>query len=287
MSNDEIKYKKLRDSLRSLPRIKARSDFETRLFRKIREQESHGKLHAIPETRRKSSFVDMLANLLRPSLVPAVGLTVILLAAIVVYFAYFNELQRDTRQPVENLGSEKNGEFIIYIHKDGERILDETARDITSAEIEKPGTMYSPVERSTDAYSKPYESPLDTEIKTRDDRISNEQKLEMEKETAPEIESDELKTTPKKDDGVIMKKSGKIDETKEAPLNIRRETEDTGSKDKEGYIEEQKSEEPGEINQQTEGKSQDKDTNRVGRSRKDSLKTKDKKIEEQKDSIEK
>ena len=284
MSNDELKYKKLRDSLRSLPRLKAKSDFEARLFRKIKEHESHGTLHAVPETGSRVSLIDFLANLLRPSLVPAVGLTVVILVSIAVYFVYFSELKKEDAQQVETIRSEKNGEFIIYVHKDGDRIYDETARDITSAELEQPGTMYSPVERSTDGYSKPDET--DSEIRARDDRISNEQKLEMEKESTPKIESDELKTMPKKDDAVIMKKSGKTDDSKEAPLNIRKETEDTGSKDK-GLIEEQKTDEPAEINQQTEGKSMDEDKNRISRSKKDSLKAKDKKIEEQKDSIEK
>jgi hypothetical protein len=287
MSNDELKYKKLRESLRSLPRLKAKGDFEARLYRKIREQESHSGLHTAPEYGRKSSLIDILANLLRPSLVPAVGLTVVLLVAIVVYFAYFNELNKDTQQVTEDMSVEKKGEFVIYVRKDGERVYDESARDIVSAEEKQPSTLLSPTDVSTDAFSKPVE-PLKTETEVRDklDRLSDEQKIEMEKGHEPKKELDESKSIPKTEEHRVMKKGFEKD-SKEAPSNIRNEeVEDTGSKNADEIIE-QKSNEPYEMNQQIEGKSVDDEKNRIVRSRKDSLKAKDKKVEEQKDSMEK
>jgi hypothetical protein len=116
--------------------------------------------------------------------------------------------------------------------------------------------------------------------------LSDEQKNEMEKGHEPKKELDESKSIPKTEEHRVMKKGFEKD-SKEAPSNIRNEeVEDTGSKNADEIIE-QKSNEPYEMNQQTEGKSVDDEKNRIVRSRKDSLKAKDKKVEEQKDSMEK
>ena len=118
------------------------------------------------------------------------------------------------------------------------------------------------------------------------DIISDEQKIEMEKESIESKEED-MKISPKKvDDSKHMKKSEKHDKSKDVPSNIRGEDKlDTGNKNEGEVI---KQEEKGEMNQQTEGKSNDEDDKeRLARSRKDSLKVKDKGIEEQNDTIEK
>ena len=285
MLDDEIKYKKLRESLRSLPKIKAKGDFEARLFRKIKEHESHSRLHTAPEMGKKSSIIDVLANLLRPSLVPAIGLTVVLLITVVVYFAYFNELKKDTQQTVVSGKDEKNGEFVIYVHKDGERVSDETARDITSNDLRQPETMISPTERSTDAFSQPVESPkTESEIKDKEDRLSKEQEFKMEKESEqPAKDFDETKVAPKLEERKIMKK-GFEDDIKKAPSNERKE--DTSGKD-EGNMQNQTITPQNEGVDQKEMEEQKTDDKRISRGKQDSLKAKNKKVEEQKDSMEK
>lgn len=286
MSLDEEKYDKLRQSLRNLPKIKAKDDFEARLHRRIAEHQSlHDKVFKPQEGAKRDSWVDMLANLFRPSLAPAIGLAVVLLAVIVVYFAYYNELSNDKQQLLESSSSDeqKKDELVIYVREDGERVHNESARDIVSAEdFTQPTTMYSPTEVSTDAYARPEEQPVPGEVtdeKDKRDIIGPEQKLEMEKEY--ESKTGERKIETKGEDGIMMKKSGKTD-TKDAPFNIRKE--DTGD-ETEGYINKQDSNE--EMNQQTDEINKDDDKERLARSRKDSLRAKEKELDEQKDSIEK
>ena len=287
MSIEEEKYKKLRESLRSLPRIRAKNDFEARLHRKIREHESQMGLHQ--PKKEKSSFFDVLANLFRPSLVPVVGLTIVLLAVVVVYFAYFNELKKDNQPSTEYSSGEKKGEFVIYVKKDGDRVYDETVRDITSADVDQTTSTgeYRPsTDVGVDKLSTPEMQPTpESERRTKDDRISDEQKIIMEKESEPKKESDDYKSQPKNDDGVIMKK-GYI-EKKEAPLNTREKKEDTGGKEDENIFDQKGVYPNEEIKQDTEKGNKAEDINRISRSTKDSLKAKDKKVEEQKDSIEK
>lgn len=284
MSSEEEKYRKLRESLRSLPKLKTKNDFEARLYRKIRERES-SRVH-IPE--KENTFVTMLANLFRPSLVPAIGLTVVILAAIIVYFAYFNELIQDKQAPTVQTYDEKKGEFVIYVKKDSERVYDETARDITSSELNHSttGEEYKP---STDAdyykLSQPeVPSETDAEKRMKEDRISDEQKKIMEKESELKKESDDYKSQPKSEDGKTMKKG--YNENIEAPLNIREEKEDTGVKNEMKLENQEQTAPEDELNQgvDTSKKSGDE---RKKRLKKDSLKTKEKGIEEQKDTIEK
>jgi len=286
MSIEDEKYKKLRESLRVLPRIKARKDFDARLHRRLLEHDSSGFKPQQKEA-RGSSWIDMLANLFKPSLAPAIGLTVVLLAVIVVYFAYYNELNKDKQQLLETSGEQKRDEFIIYVKNDGERIQDETAKDIVSADTKQPSTIYSsPTEHVRSSDVDMFEQPdIGTERKLKEDRISDEQKLEMERESI-ESKKEDTKISPKKeDDGIYLKKSGKLDKSKEAPSNIRDEVEiDTGNK-LNGVLNEQKADE--EMNQKAEDTIKDNEKERLVRSRKDSLKVKDKDIEEQKDSIDK
>src|SRR4030095_13642929 len=113
MSFDEEKYKKLRESLHTLPRIKAKKDFESRLFSRIKDIESGKFIHTAPKTAKDNAFITMLANLFRPSLAPAIALTVVLIAAIVVYFGYYNRLGQQTQQTEYSVNEKKEG-FVIY-----------------------------------------------------------------------------------------------------------------------------------------------------------------------------
>lgn len=288
MSTDEEKYKNLRNQLRLLPRMRAKKNFDSRLFARIKELENAKHIRPVQKPDKENVFVNWLANLLKPSLVPAIGLTVVLLAAVVVYFSFYNKLnQQDVKVSQEISYADKNGEFVIYVKKDGERVYDETNREITSADIE--GSTSTDYRAPSDVSAEtiiPKTNP-DTYEETHDklDRISPEQKFEMEKES--KIESDEIKIRSKGDDGIMKKGNFNKEEKKDAPSNyIREKANDSGTLDDENNINPSQ-----EIKQQTDKDEEDqKETNRLAErkkaSKKDSLKVKDKKIEGQ-DSIEK
>jgi hypothetical protein len=294
MSTDEEKYKKLRDQLHSLPRIKAKNDFEARLFARIKELEHNtGITHKVQKPEKEYSFIEWLSGIFRPSLVPALGLSVVLLAAIIVYFTYYSKLASDqeTKVSADN-NSRQKGEFVIYVKKDGERVMDETNRDITSADLNSSSssTDYrSPSDVSSDGklFTQPkIDDGIDREVHDKLDRISPEQELKMEKESQPDTDMDKVKS---KSEEPVMKKGYYKEEKKDAPSNYdRTKSDDTGEQyqggKNEGNINAQE-----DVKQTTDEETQ-KDTNRLSErkkaTKKDSLKVKEKKTEEN-DTIEK
>jgi hypothetical protein len=293
MSTDEEKYKKLRDQLHSLPRMKAKNDFEARLFARIKGLEHNtGNIHKVQRPEKENSFIEWLFGLLRPSLVPALSLSIVLLAAIIVYFTYYTKLAGDqeTKVSAEN-NSKQKGEFVIYVKKDGERVLDETNREITSADLNTStsSTDYrSPSEVTSDGVmTQPKtDEGIDRELHDRLDRISPEQELKMEKESQPDTDMDKVKS---KSEEPVMKKGYYKEEKKDVPSNYdRSKSDDTGEQNQGGKNE-------GNINaqedvKQTTDEETQKDTNRLSErkktSKKDSVKVKDKKTDEN-DTIEK
>ena len=67
MLNDDEKYKALRDTLRSMPRVKAKGDFEARLMARIREAEKQPVHHAAPVVHRPAAVKSWWSNLFRPA----------------------------------------------------------------------------------------------------------------------------------------------------------------------------------------------------------------------------
>lgn len=294
MSTDEEKYKKLRDQLHALPRIKAKNDFEARLHARINGLEHNTVIvHKTYKPEKENSFIEWLSGLLRPSLVPALSLSIVLLAAIIVYFTYYSKLvsEQETRVSAENK-YQKKGEFVIYVKKDGERVMDETNRDITSADLNtlSSSTDYrAPSDVSSDGkvFTQPKtDEGIDRDVHDKLDRISPEQELKMEKESKPDIDMDKVKS---KSEEPVMKKGYYKEEKKDAPSNYERsKSDDTGEQyqggKNEGNINAQE-----DVKQTTDEETQ-KDTNRLSERKKatktDSLKVKEKKTEEN-DTIEK
>ena len=219
MTDDE-KYKSLRDSLKSLRRVKAGSDFNERLFQKIKQAESAG-LYPEPAVthRKESSTKSWFANLFRPSLMPALGLTVILLVGIVIYFAYYSQLKKEETATSRNFnlsaGTDKP-ELVIYVKRDTSHNVSNyphefsalTNNEATATET-KPG-----LDKTSSDFSRP--SPtIEEKQKTLDDRISTEQKYEMERSS--DVETKHIDSDKK------SKYDGTERMEKKAPSNYKRE----------------------------------------------------------------
>lgn len=289
MLQDDEKYKSLRSTLKHLPRVKAKKDFEARLLHRIKAAEK-GVFESKPQFANLSPVRDWLANLFRPSFAPALALTVVLLITVVVYFAYFSKLGDEGADTKQSITSTDKGEFYIYVKKDSDSFSSNYPKEysaITSDETGEERTM-APTEMPSDYLSKPDPTrTLETEIKP--DRVSEEQKLEMER-SVDDKKGVETKGERKEDD-VIMKKESKGEmkkEGKDAPYNVRDEEKNVNEDKIDGYIEEKqeapkiKAEEKNKEIDQTLGK----DTNRISRAIKDSTKAKTSETEaEQEDSI--
>ena len=208
MLNDDEKYKALRDTLRSMPRVKAKGDFEARLMARIREAEKQPVHHAAPVVHRPAAVKSWWSNLFRPAFAPALGLTVVLLITVVVYFAYFAKM--NDSNPVNQqqfVSSTNQGDLVIYVKNDTNNYSSNYPREYSAANPDETGN------RSSDFYySSPHEMPSDfnstpdpktvtgSELKT--DRVKEEQKFEIkkpyEKYTAKDTRAQDNKNNERK-----------------------------------------------------------------------------------------
>jgi hypothetical protein len=284
MINDDEKYKSLRDTLKSLPRVRAKSDFEARLLNRIKESEK-GTIHAPVKPIKEPVFKNWLASLLRPSLVPAMGLTVVLLITVVVYFGYFAKMN-DTQSTKEQMVASTNqGELIIYVKEDREENFSENYPKEYSAITPSDSRSErdaAPLETPTDFLSRP-ESPKPIEGYIKPDRVSEEQKIEMQRSFDKDEKGVDVKGERKSDD-VIMKKESKTEPKKEmekgeSPYNIKDEKKNENINTEDGIyeqkIENQQPEVKEKAEEKTDSKKEGKDSSRISRTLKDSTKSKD------------
>jgi hypothetical protein len=285
---DEEKYKSLRNALRSLPRVKARSGFEERLFQRLKLAEE-GKLHPKTSSVSGNTSRGWFANLFRPAFAPALGLTVILLVGIVVYFVYYNQLKKEeSSSPKEYTVSSSNQkpELIIHVKKDTSRYAGNYPHEFSALSDNETSTNHPESKQDFGKVPSDFNgvkpSPTTEEKeKTLDDRISNEQKFEMQRssEIEPKGKADETET--KKSDHIERRMD------KKAPSNYNREEDkdnkNDGVKSNGDTFENQnnppsiKADEKANDATDNEGlKGVFKDTIKLGKSKKDSVRAKEK-----------
>lgn len=229
MMEEEKKYKEVISALKSLPKMKAKGDFEKRLYRKLRNAESE-KISS-PAFEKLIRPKERIFNIFRPSFVPAIGLTLVLVAVIVVYFNFLQQDDKLTEQaPVTNeemvikdpgsieksgtLSDRENGELITH--------------DVTGYRPDERSPL--PVSPTSDVESEP--APTLSEPKKVDEIPVMEQTIEereedekvLEKEGFIQRKSDDLKKIEKKE----TIRSKKSDEETNLKKNIGDETNKTG-----------------------------------------------------------
>lgn len=280
MTFDDEKYQSLRNKLKKAPKLKARSDFESRLLERIMEAENaplkteafkrHPQVVKLAEPKR--GFMEVISGLFKPAFAPALGLTALLIVAIVVYFGYFSKMNDSSNE--QSLSHKTPEDLIIYVKSSGADSFSSNYPREYSAITDGESTTdhnrpYSPsTTTSSDFYAPGMPSPTETispiapaveRESPRMDRVTEEQKIEMQKgyDLKKGVDS---KSEGKVEDGV-MKKEGKLSPKKEnkteseTPFNIRKnatiksddesnevnqqvepniskEKEDTGDKDK-------------------------------------------------------
>lgn len=302
MALDDEKFESLRKTLRTSARVKAKGHFESRLFERIRETEKaaafktdalNSQPHIVQLSKPKKGFAEILAGLFKPSFVPALGLTFVLLIAVVVYFGYFNKMgDSDSKQTATEYGIPH--ELIIYVKGDAVDSFSSNYPKEYSAITENETGLgdnrtSTPPDVPSDHYgrldpSRPETQPtLESEMKL--DKLSEEQRFEMKKgfedtdgiETKGERKTDgimkkESKLAPKKD----SKTEGKIDSEK-SPFNIRDEKSNTNydnESESDDNIKQQVTPEK-KANEQTQDSSdKTKERSRISRAIKDSMETK-------------
>lgn len=210
MIQDDEKYKTLRDTLRTLPRVKAKADFEARLMQRIKES-SNPVVHVTQKVKSTSPAKSWFANLFRPAFVPALGLTVVLLVTVVVYFAYFSKMNSSDKNAPQFVTSTNQGDLIIYVKKDNEDISGNYPKEYSAVtpEDSRTGEVFAPPgETSSDFYAKPDPSRI-LSPDNKPDRVSEEQKIEMQRSVDRDTDKGVDMKGERKSDDVIMKKESK------------------------------------------------------------------------------
>lgn len=290
---DDEKYKSLRNSLKSLPKLKAKNDFEARLMQRIKETEQ-GVIYTQPEIRKDRAAKNWLAGLFRPSFAPAMALTVVLLITVVVYFAYFSKLGDNNSDNSQQLSTgDKQGELVIYVKKDTESssFSENYPKDYSA--ITPDGTnrerISAPTEMPSDYLSRP-DAPKPGYDIVKPDRVSEEQKIEMQRSVDLDFRGVDTKGERKGEDDV-MKKESKGDMKKESKGEMKSETKESPFNIRDGKSNENINKDNNEANQEvspslkadekvsSDKEKMKKDSINLGTTLKDSVKTKTPKTE--------
>lgn len=220
--SEEEKYNDLKNLLKSLPKVKSRNDFETNLFRRLREIES-GKysprrLWNLPVRPVRFGW---LTNVVKPAYISAVGVTVLLLICVVLYFSYLPNKNQTIPQVTQSTSTEGNKTEQPPLQNENLGITknETTPSDRTTIErretipyipeLEKPSsdreiTIPSPVEKSETI--APSERSIEAEQKTMDKEVKKEEKTDglrkSESQEAPVMKKDEKLN---KEDEVLQK----------------------------------------------------------------------------------
>ena len=223
MMEEEKKYKEVISALKSLPKVKSKSDFEQKLYRRLRNVEPEKLTSPAFEKLTKPKERNWIFNIFRPAFAPAIGLTIVLIAVIVVYVNFIpkdDELTQTEQLP------QKNEEMIIKdpgsierntlsSKQEGENLI---TQDITGGVVPDERSPM-PVGPTSDVEEAP--APTLSQPEKHDEMPVMEQKMER-KEADDKILEKEGKIEKKVGD---MKKK----ETKEAP-KLKKSDEDSNIK---------------------------------------------------------
>jgi hypothetical protein len=234
MSTEDNKYDSLRSRLKSLPKVNAKAGFNERLLARIRETELN-KQQAVQTESAGSGFSisRILDSLFRPAFVPALGLTVVLIAAIVVYFGYFAGKNDATKQiEFSSSQNERHDGFVIYVKSDKEYPKNEIAAleqsdKLTTGPITTDQVRPAPMETKSDFYAPKTEEPS-----IRNDKVSEEQRIEMQRSL--DKEPMKIEGRRKSDESKDYKME------KKAPSNFNREDKGFPNQEIDGMDSEQK-----------------------------------------------
>jgi hypothetical protein len=209
--SEEEKYNDLKNLLKSLPKVKSRNDFETNLFRSLREIESgkysSQKLRNL--TVRPVRF-GWLTNVVKPAYISAIGVTVLLLICIVLYFSYLPNKNQTVPQVTQSTSTEGNRIEQPPVQNEDLGITknETTPSDRTTLErrenvpytpeLEKPSSEYEitiPQSIEKSETISPSERSIEAEPKTLDKELKKEEHIDgmrkSESQEAPVMKKDE------------------------------------------------------------------------------------------------
>jgi hypothetical protein len=232
MLEEEKKYKNVISALKSLPKVKSKSDFEQKLYRRLRNAEQERTPSPAFEKLTRPKEKNWIFNIFKPSFVPAIGLTFVLIAVVVIYLNYKpsddqvtqNEQapQKNEEMVIKEPGKLENGTTTATQEDNGLISHDMTGKESFDERSPMPVSPKSDVDQSPSPTLSGPEKDEETKIPLMEQRLERKEAEEkvMEKEMKIEKKTGDLK---KKED-VETKKSNKTDEQLNIKKNVGDET---------------------------------------------------------------
>ncbi|MCX7877321.1 MAG: hypothetical protein N2510_01630 [Ignavibacteria bacterium] len=200
MIQEEEKYREIIRLLNSLPRVKAKKGFEARLMERLRRQEDIVKTQVTEE-----SLFNKFLSIFKPSFIPAVAVSAVILIAVIVYFSYFVSNGNDYSE-TNAISDPHKTEHLIYLRNDKDSYLtgksntdlsmNNTTSDkqsgpdydhrseISSLSKESPKHSNENIKADNETIVAEYNSGLEatkTESESRDNVISRNEKIGTDK----------------------------------------------------------------------------------------------------------
>jgi hypothetical protein len=204
LTDEEKKYKKIISSLKALPKVKAKSNFEQKLYRKLRsvdEERMSPSLQKLTQPAEKN----WIFNIFKPALVPAVGITLALIAVVVIYLNFkpdndttVSTEQQTTQQEFVITKPEDKGSKSSSLSEEPPPISHELSESELKRESTEPEPPKSNLETLTPVTQPEEKTEEGLEGKSMDTPVI-EQKIDRKETKGVESEKKEIKLEKKTD----------------------------------------------------------------------------------------
>jgi hypothetical protein len=206
MLEDEEKHKPIRSALKSLPKVKAHSDFESKLYHRLRSIESERlsspAFRKLEGARVSSGWLGMI---LRPALIPAAGLSIIVLIAVLLYIHNLSQINNTTGPITQSVTQNEldNKKQTVESQREqitkNEEVTPQKEETLRRELTERPSGPMLP-ESDFETTPAPVQPPGILESKTQplEDQSMDKLAEPKEEKRAMEKESDETKRVEKK-----------------------------------------------------------------------------------------
>ena len=229
MTDEEKKYKEIISALKALPKVKTKSNFEQKLYRKLRDADAE-RMSPSVEKLTKPVEKNWIFNIFRPAFIPALGITLVLIAVVVIYLNY--KPNEDTTISKEQQTTQQ--EFVITKPEDkgstGPSSSEEQApisQEMSKPEMKDESTVPEPPKSNLETLTPPVQPEEKTEEKLLEGKSMEtpvmDQKPERKETRGVDTEEREMK---------IEKKTGNIKKNEDNDFPVMKNAEEKSEENK-------------------------------------------------------
>lgn len=229
MTDEEKKYKEIISALKALPKVKTKSNFEQKLYRKLRDADAE-RMSPSVEKLTKPVEKNWIFNIFRPAFIPALGITLVLIAVVVIYLNY--KPNEDTTISKEQQTTQQ--EFVITKPEDkgstGPSSSEEQApisQEMSKPEMKDESTVPEPPKSNLETLTPPVQPEEKTEEKLLEGKSMEtpvmDQKPERKETRGVDTEEREMK---------IEKKTGNIKKSEDNDFPVMKNAEEKSEENK-------------------------------------------------------